>query len=111
MGAPMSPTSPRAKAKAATRARILRVAEELFRERGYDEAQIRKIAADAGLSIGAVFNHFPDKPTLWREAMGREAPDVIDFLRRLATHQGAAGGYQTAAQRLLTDLTGQRSAA
>ena len=43
------------------RARLQRVALELFRERGYDQATAAEIAARAGVTERTFFRHFPDK--------------------------------------------------
>ena len=42
----------------ATRATILQSAKEIFLECGYQEASMRKIAARAGITPGAIYKHF-----------------------------------------------------
>ena len=65
----------RVAAKAATRAKVLAAARKLWAEPGAYEAQgIREIAAEIGMSTGAVFSNFASKADLWREAMGYEPP-------------------------------------
>jgi TetR/AcrR family transcriptional regulator len=54
--------------KAATQARILRAAIELFSARGYEGASVSAIASRARVSHSAVFWHFGDKATLFQEA-------------------------------------------
>lgn len=49
---------------ARTRARILAAALQLFRERGYDAATMRDIAAAADMSLGAAYYHFASKEAL-----------------------------------------------
>lgn len=44
-----------------TQAKLLDAAEELFGERGIDNASVSDIAEHAGCSIGAVYHHFSDK--------------------------------------------------
>ena len=61
-------------AKAATRARLIAAARELFTEVGYFDTGIRDIAAAMNMSTGAVFNQVEDKAALWRLAMGGPAP-------------------------------------
>lgn len=45
----------------ATRATILQSAKEIFLECGYQEASMRKIAARAGITPGAIYKHFSGK--------------------------------------------------
>lgn len=54
--------------KAATQARILAAAMDLFLRRGYERTSITQIAARAGVSRAAVFWHFGEKRTLFHEA-------------------------------------------
>jgi AcrR family transcriptional regulator len=61
-------TRPRA-SKAETHERILRAAMTLFAARGYERTSMRTIARRAGVSHSAVFWHFNDKETLFREAV------------------------------------------
>jgi AcrR family transcriptional regulator len=62
----MPPTIGQATARLAdvtddTRARILRVALELFESRGYHATSVREIAEKVGLTKAAVLYHFPSK--------------------------------------------------
>jgi AcrR family transcriptional regulator len=61
-----SPTKPaRATPKAGeTRNRILSMALDLFRERGFDETSMREIAVAAGVAIGAAYYYFDSKEAL-----------------------------------------------
>lgn len=63
----------RQKAKALTRQKVLDAAERLFSTAGYKAATIRDIAADAGMSTGAVFNSFEDKDALYLAIHGHPA--------------------------------------
>lgn len=81
----------------ARRAEILTAAEQIFVERGYEGATIRKIADAVGLSSTALYMHFPDKGAILHEICRnaferlREGQDQIigtasppeDRLRRL----------------------------
>lgn len=51
--------------KAATRARILATAQELFATEGFDPVTIIQIAATARVSVQTVFNHFSSKEELF----------------------------------------------
>lgn len=43
---------------------LLDASFRLFAEQGYDAATMRKIAAAAGVSTGALYHYFPDKPSI-----------------------------------------------
>jgi AcrR family transcriptional regulator len=49
----------------ANRTRILRAARKVFARRGYHNAKIEDIGAEAGLSIGAVYYNFKNKEDLF----------------------------------------------
>ena len=55
-----SRTRPSAPTPAATAQRILEAARELFAEHGFD-AQMEQIASRAGVGVGTVYRHFPNK--------------------------------------------------
>lgn len=62
-------------AKAATRAKLIAAARKLWAEPGtYEAVGIREIAAEMGMSPGAVFANVASKADLWRLAMGYEPP-------------------------------------
>jgi AcrR family transcriptional regulator len=49
---------------AARLARVLEAATRLFAERGYESTSVTDVAAEAGVSIGALYKYFRDKPAL-----------------------------------------------
>lgn len=55
--------------KAKTRGAILTAAARLFRESGYDGVGVDAIMAEAGLTPGGFYAHFPSKEALFAEAM------------------------------------------
>ena len=55
----------RARKKAQTRGQILRVAQGLFAERGFEAVTISDIAAGADVAVQTVFNHFATKEELF----------------------------------------------
>lgn len=56
------------KGKAATQARILRAATELFVSQGFEGTSVAEVATRAGVSRATVFWHFSSKDGLFREA-------------------------------------------
>ncbi|RXH57485.1 TetR/AcrR family transcriptional regulator [Granulicella sibirica] len=55
--------------------RIVRVASELFRERGFDDVTVAEVMKAGGLTHGAFYSHFPSKEALMAAAVeyGMEA--------------------------------------
>ncbi len=74
----------RALAKQQTRAKVLAAARRLFSEQGYEGATIRDIAAEAGMSTGAVFANFTDKSDLFREIMITDMEALGEAMREAA---------------------------
>ena len=60
---------------------ILDAALKLFSHKGYGATSVRDIAAEAELSKGNVYHHFPDKETIFRALIDRyfEAMSKPDF--------------------------------
>jgi AcrR family transcriptional regulator len=56
---------PRGRTKAETRELILTAAETCFAQWGYDAATNRQIAEAAGVTAGAIYQHFPSKLDLY----------------------------------------------
>jgi len=63
----MGPRDRRARERAEMRESILNAARELFAEVGYDGVSMRKIAERIEYSPTAIYLHFADKETLFRE--------------------------------------------
>jgi AcrR family transcriptional regulator len=70
---------------------ILQAALQLFSKQGYRGTSIREIAAEAGLSTGNVYHHFPDKEALFTTLLGQywQAIDSPDFPFNKALAAGA----------------------
>ena len=75
----------RALAKQQTREKVLRAAREMFIERGYEGATIRDIARAAGMSTGAVFASFADKPELFDAILSDDFAALLDPMQDAAT--------------------------
>lgn len=52
------------KAKEETRKIILKIAQKLFTQKGFEETTTRDIASGAGIAVGTLFNYFPSKESL-----------------------------------------------
>jgi AcrR family transcriptional regulator len=65
-----------------TQQSILDAAAGIFAARGYDGASITAIAARAGVSRSAVFWHFGDKSTLFRETFRRMLVPFVEEVAR-----------------------------
>jgi AcrR family transcriptional regulator len=63
--------------KAETRALILATAKALFVEKNYENTTIRVIAKQAGVAVGTVFVHFPDKSALLAAALYEDIEQVL----------------------------------
>lgn len=73
-------------AKARTQARILDAAAALFAARGYEGASITAIAGRAHVSRSAVFWHFGDKETLFRETFRQMLLPFAEKIANSLTH-------------------------
>ncbi len=54
-----------------TRDKVLKAAEGLFRSQGYDGASMNDVARKAGVAVGTLYHHFPDKRSLLLELVDR----------------------------------------
>lgn len=59
-----SPSGRQARRKAATRAKILNAAEELFAKQGYANTSIEEISELADLAVRTIYMHFPTKAAM-----------------------------------------------
>jgi AcrR family transcriptional regulator len=69
-----------------TRERILKAAERLFADRGYEETSIRAIVAKARVNQAAINYHFGGKDGLYRECA------ASDYRVRSSRRSDLAGG-------------------
>ncbi len=84
---------PPKKAIAATREKLLEVAERLFADRGLDAVSVRDIVAAAGANLGAINYHFGSKDRLIEAVFERRLlPSSQERLRALEAVERAAGG-------------------
>ncbi|SRR5579871_91168 len=62
---------------AATREHLLAAARKHFAKHGYSRAEIGRIAADARVTTGAVYHHFPDKRGLFQATAERIEAEIL----------------------------------
>lgn len=74
----------RAERTAETRRRIERAALRFFVEKGIAASSIREISEEAGVSLGAMYNHFEDKEELAWELFIAGWNEIGDGMRRCA---------------------------
>jgi AcrR family transcriptional regulator len=62
---------------------ILEAAYRLFLECGYHGTSMRDVSQSAGLTVGAIYNHFPTKEDLWIEVILTKHPyrEIFPLLR------------------------------
>lgn len=86
-------TARRREVSALKRRLILEAAERVFQREGLLGANMRAIAAEAGYSAGALYNHYPSKEAIYGDLLGQS-------LDRLNAAVAEAAGEDAAAQRL-----------
>lgn len=62
--------------------RILKEAERLFTEQGYQSVSIRSIAEACGVTNAALYYHFDDKSSLFAEVMKQHTGNLKQLLRQ-----------------------------
>lgn len=65
-----------------TKQLILDTAKKEFMEKGYNDASVRSIAKQAGLTTGAIFRYFPDKESLFAALVSPVADHMLDLYRK-----------------------------
>jgi AcrR family transcriptional regulator len=90
----LSPRRSQAQRSAATKARILSATVKILSEKGYSAASVKMIAAETGVSVGALQYQFSSKSKLMAA--------VIDQLlrRRISTYRAALAGITDPRRRL-----------
>jgi AcrR family transcriptional regulator len=63
-----------------TKQRVLDAAASVFAERGFEGARMVHIAKAAGLSVGAIYNHYSSKGELLAAVVERHGPDDVGRL-------------------------------
>ncbi|MFF8414609.1 TetR/AcrR family transcriptional regulator [Streptomyces omiyaensis] len=74
----------------ATRTKLVDTTIRLVREVGYAKTTTRAIAQAAGVAEGTLYRHFPDKATLFAEAVLQQNKHVVDWIETLPARAGTA---------------------
>ena len=61
-----------------TQQNILKVGKREFLEKGFKDASLRKIVAEAGFTKGAFYGYYPDKTTLFKALVSDAADGLIE---------------------------------
>ncbi|MCR6500528.1 TetR family transcriptional regulator [Shinella sp. CPCC 101442] len=73
----------------ATRLALIEAARRLFVQKGYAETATPDIAAEAGVTRGALYHHFEDKRALFRATLEREAEAVATHIETVSMPAGS----------------------
>lgn len=74
----------KAEARAITRARLVRVARDLFAARGYAGAGTNDVVETAGVTRGALYYHFADKQALFEAVVEEVAAEIVESIESCA---------------------------
>lgn len=88
-----------------TRERIVDAAYRLFIERGYSATSMRDISLGAGVTVGAIYNHFATKEAIWLEVLTTRHPyhEIFPVLKA-AQGETIAAVVRSAASGLVQEL-------
>lgn len=70
---------------------IVEAAVTCFLEKGYHQTGVRDIVAQAGISLGNLYNHFKSKEAILVFIAGIEGQELSDFNERLTLNDDPAG--------------------
>jgi AcrR family transcriptional regulator len=71
-----------------TRERVLAAAAGVFAQRGFEGARMAEIARSAGLSVGAIYNHYQSKAQLLAAVVERDTAHELGRLLASGPRQG-----------------------
>ncbi len=95
---------------------ILRAADQVFRESGFERAEMRTIAQRAGIAVGTIYNYFPNKWGLFlkilydkwdkveQRVLALRADTGIDWRKRITGILEAQMGYVTENTPIWTEI-------
>ena len=64
-----------------TQRKILEVGKKEFLEKGFKDASLNKIVAEAGFTKGAFYGYYPDKTALFEDLVGGTASELLTRFR------------------------------
>jgi AcrR family transcriptional regulator len=76
------------RAPEARQERVLAEATRLFAERGYENTSVNEVAKEAGVSVGALYKYFPDKPALLEAVLDAFEGEFVEGMRAVRTSPG-----------------------
>lgn len=65
-----------------TKEKIIKSGKKQFLEKGYENANLRKICKDAGVTTGAFYKNFFDKEELFESLVGELAGDILNLYNK-----------------------------
>ena len=98
----------RARQYAATHQRIYEAAMELFRENGYEDVPISRLAAAAGVSVQTFYAHYPGKDELLMALPDRA--EIGALMASVPADQPLGKRMRTVIHVFITGLAGERRA-
>jgi len=96
--------SSRAQQSGVTRAKLLRVARELFARHGYNDVATEEIVRRAGVTRGALYHHFRDKRDLFQAVVEQIEQEVLQKVAETALSEADPWDQQSAAIRAYLDV-------
>jgi len=93
-----APVAPKTRSRAATRAKLLEAASEVFAEVGLGEASVERICERAGFTRGAFYSNFSSKDEMFLELAGDVARDRVAGVRARMADIVATGGLDGVAE-------------
>jgi AcrR family transcriptional regulator len=87
-----------------TKEQLLAAAARVIAARGYEGARVSEIAAEAGLSTGAIYAHYEGKAELLCAALNSRGPDAVAGLLDAGTLGSVAGTLKFLGARLVSGV-------
>ena len=75
---------------------LLRATGQMMRAQGVSVATVANIAAEAGLTHGAIYRHFPSKDELAAAAISADFDTIVALLDQIASQGGSLADYYRA---------------
>lgn len=90
LGGPCKTSDPRGRARAATRARILKAAREIFFRDGFADTNLDEVAARAEVGKGTLYRHFESKGELYVAVLAAGGASFDAAMEEAAETEGTA---------------------